>query len=110
MWNETRSTTSLWATEPFTSRAGLTTVVVESVAEIQIRTGLQDAFSVVSRAHLYRAEHVPDVVRKIAKAQADHLAVIDETFEAIKELVNEHTVSPKAEDIAVLDIPLWQVL
>jgi ppGpp synthetase/RelA/SpoT-type nucleotidyltranferase len=62
--------------------------------EIQIRTGLQDAFSVVSRSHLYKSGNLPDVLRELGRAQADHLATIDHSFELIKALVHDYHVSP----------------
>ena len=64
--------------------------------EIQIRTELQDAFSVVSRSHLYKSGGLPEVLRELGRAQADHLAVIDRSFELIKALVHDHHVSPIA--------------
>jgi len=65
--------------------------------EIQVRTGTQDVFGVWSRSHLYRSESLAPVLVRLGKAQADHLAVIDESFEVIRELVNEYDVAPTAK-------------
>jgi len=71
--------------------------------EIQIRTELQDAFSVVSRSHLYKSGGLPEVLKELGRAQADHLAVIDRSFELIKALVHDHQVSPMVRSKAAAE-------
>ncbi len=73
--------------------------------EVQVRTGCQDAFAIWSRSHLYRSESLPDVLVRLGKAQADHLAAIDDAFETIREIVLDYQVSPVAKSIEPADQP-----
>lgn len=63
--------------------------------EIQIRTEVQDAWAVVSHGGLYKpARTQPPAVTEIARVQADHLAVIDEAFMTIDDLVKGPKATP----------------
>lgn len=53
-------------------------------AEIQIRTALEDAWAVVSRADLYKTSVPSEPYVQMMRIQAQHLAAADEAFELVR--------------------------